>query len=261
MVRVLLVVLTLFFQRIFYLTNLLKGINHQILPTVQCTSEKSARFSSIHAICHAFAVSYKMNIQIGLVNETNELVENKHVFDEFASLASQKSEEKAQISFFRVGKIIGDDEFFSINRLLLFSNIKLDEQQKHQAIKDLSSLNNSFVLDENNFVWSKALPGRDNDELIEEEIFDNKPSHLVFFHEERESKTLWESGGPTNLKENICANLFSPWLLKQSCSEFGLCFLELPQQKFTEEMNQMENRRDIVNFFEKKLESLMKMDD
>nr|CAD2130140.1 unnamed protein product [Meloidogyne enterolobii] len=113
-------------------------------PIVQCKTEKSARFSSLHALCHAFAVSYKMNIQIGLVMETTELICNQNVFLEFEALASLKSEEKSEINFFEIGRIEGDEEIFTFTRLLLFSNVKLEEQQKQQAIQSLSSLQNDF---------------------------------------------------------------------------------------------------------------------
>uniref|UniRef100_A0A914LDW0 Candidate secreted effector n=1 Tax=Meloidogyne incognita TaxID=6306 RepID=A0A914LDW0_MELIC len=53
-----------------------------------------------------------MNIQIGLVMETIELICNQHVFFEFEALASLKSEEKAEINFFEIGRIEGDEEVF-----------------------------------------------------------------------------------------------------------------------------------------------------
>ncbi|CAK5082623.1 unnamed protein product [Meloidogyne enterolobii] len=79
---------------------------------VQCKTEKSARFSSLHALCHAFAVSYKMNIQIGLVMETTELINKCTLFLEFEALASLKSEEKSEINFFEIGRIGGDEQVF-----------------------------------------------------------------------------------------------------------------------------------------------------
>nr|CAD2130137.1 unnamed protein product [Meloidogyne enterolobii] len=106
-----------------------------------------------------------------------------------------------------------------------------------------------------------------NDDKIEKEIFENWPSHLIFFQKEKENEEenfLEGGGGPSNLKNNICSNLFSPWLLKQVCSEFGLNFVEFPQQKSFEEMKknleEEKNRKEIVDFFEKKLENLMKME-
>jgi len=77
-VQILLGVL-LFFLHYFYirsLTNFPADICLPLHSIVQCKTENSARFSSLHALCHAFAVSYKMNIQIGLIMETTELICN-----------------------------------------------------------------------------------------------------------------------------------------------------------------------------------------
>uniref|UniRef100_A0A914NFG4 Uncharacterized protein n=1 Tax=Meloidogyne incognita TaxID=6306 RepID=A0A914NFG4_MELIC len=150
-------------------------------PLVQCKTEKSARFSSLHALCHAFAVSYKMNIHIGLVMETTELICNQHVFFEFEALASLKSMEKSEIYFFEIGRIGGDEEIFNFTRLLLFSNVKLEEQQKQQAIQSLSSSQNDFFNENTKFAWSKMSSEEINDDKIEKEIFDNWPSHLIIF--------------------------------------------------------------------------------
>ncbi|CAK5057901.1 unnamed protein product [Meloidogyne enterolobii] len=103
--------LTLFLYSIFNL-NFPADICLPLHPIVQCKTEKSARFSSLHALCHAFAVSYKMNIQIGLVMETTELICNQNVFLEFEALASLKREEKSEINFFEIGRIDGDDEVY-----------------------------------------------------------------------------------------------------------------------------------------------------
>ncbi|CAK5049928.1 unnamed protein product [Meloidogyne enterolobii] len=236
-------------------------------PIVQCKTEKSARFSSLHALCHAFAVSYKMNIQIGLIGETTGLICNRNVFLEFECLSGLKSEEKSEINFFELGRIDGDEEIFTFTRLLLFSNVKLEEQQKQQAIQSLSSLQNDCsILNENTkFAWSKMPSEEFNDDKIEKEIFENWPSHLVFFQKEKEDEKFLGEGGPANLKKNICSNLFSPWLLKQVCSEFRINFVEFPQQKSFEKMKmnmeEVKNRKEIVDFFEKKLENLiMKME-
>nr|CAD2172252.1 unnamed protein product [Meloidogyne enterolobii] len=126
-------------------------------PLVQCKTEKSARFSSLHALCHAFAVSYKMNIHIGLVMETTELICNQHVFFEFEALASLKSMEKSEIYFFEIGRIGGDEEIFNFTRLLLFSNVKLEEQQKQQAIQSLSSSQMIFSMKIQNLLGLKCL--------------------------------------------------------------------------------------------------------
>ncbi|CAK5057905.1 unnamed protein product [Meloidogyne enterolobii] len=81
-------------------------------------------------------------------------------------------------------------QIFTFTRLLLFSNVKLDEQQKQQAIQSLSLLQNDFfVFNENTrFAWSSEE--EINDDKIEKEIFDNWPSHLIFFQKEKERKPL-----------------------------------------------------------------------
>nr|CAD2189107.1 unnamed protein product [Meloidogyne enterolobii] len=208
-----------------------------------------------------------MNIQIGLVMETTELICNQNVFLEFEALASLKSMEKSEIYFFEIGRIGGDEEIFNFTRLLLFSNVKLDEQQKQQAIQSFSSLQNDFFNENTKCVWSSEE--KVNDDKIEKEILENWPSHLIIFfrkekENEEEEKLPGEVGGPSNLKNIICSNLFSPWLLKQVCSEFRINFVEFPQQKSFEKMKmnmeEVKNRKEIVNFFEKKLENLMKME-
>ncbi|CAK5075287.1 unnamed protein product [Meloidogyne enterolobii] len=208
-----------------------------------------------------------MNIQIGLIGETTGLICNRNVFLEFECLSGLKSEEKSEINFFELGRIDGDEEIFTFTRLLLFSNVKLEEQQKQQAIQSLSSLQNDCsILNENTkFAWSKMPSEEFNDDKIEKEIFENWPSHLVFFQKEKEDEKFLGEGGPANLKKNICSNLFSPWLLKQVCSEFRINFVEFPQQKSFEKMKmnmeEVKNRKEIVDFFEKKLENLiMKME-
>ncbi|KAF7629279.1 hypothetical protein Mgra_00009205 [Meloidogyne graminicola] len=228
----------------------------QINPIVKCKSEESARFSSLHALCHSFAVGYKMNIKIGFINQINKLIENDIVFEEFEDFAKLKVEKNVKIQFFAVGEVNNNTETCYVSRFLLFSNINLNERQKEEAIKTLMSSNIS-ELNKNNFIWSEMRPGYENDEQIEQEIFDKLPSHLLLYNSEVESGTLWERGGPSNLKENICANLFSPWLLKQICSEFGLYFVNFPQRNCEE--NQMENRENIIKFFEKKLENIINL--
>ncbi|CAK5074096.1 unnamed protein product [Meloidogyne enterolobii] len=103
-----------------------------------------------------------------------QVICNQNVFLEFEALASLKSEEKSEINFFEIGRIDGDEEVFDFTRLLLFSNVKLEEQQKQQAIQSLSSLQNDFfVFNENTkCAWSKMSSEEINDDKIENEIFD-----------------------------------------------------------------------------------------
>uniref|UniRef100_A0A915LKD6 TAFII28-like protein domain-containing protein n=1 Tax=Meloidogyne javanica TaxID=6303 RepID=A0A915LKD6_MELJA len=158
-----------------------------------------------------------------------------------------------------VKRVVEVNEIFDFTRLLLFSNVKLEEQQKQQAIQSLPFLQNDFfVLNENTkCAWSKMSSEEINDDKIEKEIFENWPKN-------EEENFLEGGGGPSTLKNNICSNLFFPWLLKQVCSEFGINFVEFPQQKSFEELKknleEEKNRKEIVDFFEKKLENLMKME-
>jgi hypothetical protein len=50
--------------------------------------------------------------------------------------------------------------------------------------------------------------------------------------------------------------LYSPWILKQISSDFGINLIEFPPQNLSEEKKQPENRKEIVCFFERKIDNL-----
>ncbi|CAK5078457.1 unnamed protein product [Meloidogyne enterolobii] len=53
-----------------------------------------------------------MNIQIGFIMETTELICNQNVFLEFEALASLRSEEKSEINFSKLEELTGMRRLF-----------------------------------------------------------------------------------------------------------------------------------------------------
>uniref|UniRef100_A0A183BJ46 Cleavage and polyadenylation specificity factor subunit 2 n=1 Tax=Globodera pallida TaxID=36090 RepID=A0A183BJ46_GLOPA len=173
---------------------------------VQCVSEASARFSAAHALLHAYAVSYRLNVQIALIEQKLHNAQTRDKAANFVAEIATKEDEKAPIHAFKTnGHYAGAEESTALScvpyaRVLLFGTpaaMQLAESRLRQLVP------------RGQLVMAKCLPGVDPDEAVEEEIVAHGPSHLVFVHgADEQTRAAWEAGGPPNLRDNVRNNLF-----------------------------------------------------
>ncbi|KAL3102763.1 hypothetical protein niasHS_001325 [Heterodera schachtii] len=195
---------------------------------VQCASEASARFSSVCALLHAFSVSYRLNVQIILIEERLDSAQKRDKAAEFVMEKAEKGGEKAPIHPFKMsghcdgGAVEKEEELIPCApyaRLLLFGT--------PSAIQSAQLAQLRALVPGAQLTVANCRPGLDTDEAVEEEIVALGASHLVFVHgADGETRDAWEAGGPANLRENVRVNLFSPWLLSNICDRFGILFIE-----------------------------------
>uniref|UniRef100_A0A914IGI4 Uncharacterized protein n=1 Tax=Globodera rostochiensis TaxID=31243 RepID=A0A914IGI4_GLORO len=195
---------------------------------VQCVSEASARFSAAHALLHAYAVSYRLNVQIALIEQKLNSAQTREKAVDFVLEIATKEDEKAPIHAFKTnGHYAGGEESIALScapyaRMLLFGEpeaVQLAESRLQQLVPG------------GHLIMARYLPGVDLDESIEMDIVAHGPSHLVFVHgADERTRAAWEAGGPSNLRDNVRNNLFSPWLLSHIGERFGIVFIEIDGQ-------------------------------
>lgn len=245
--------------------------NGLLAAKVQCKSEQSARFSSAFALCHAFAVSYRLDVQfalftmalendaIGTVPDGNvALVPSTESMDFLLELPRKQRKKEAtfasavEINIFEkngtnddghaeIAIANGKEEEgekqhkspgIPIGRVLVF-NSTLTAASLNAAVENNKKVPSLFAnVAAAAVITAVSNPGLDTDEAVEDEVLETGASHVAFVASADEQTTSgWESGGPLQLRDNVRQNMFAPWLLRQICAKFGLEFVILDGSK------------------------------
>uniref|UniRef100_A0A915DCQ0 Uncharacterized protein n=1 Tax=Ditylenchus dipsaci TaxID=166011 RepID=A0A915DCQ0_9BILA len=198
--------------------------NQDVYAAIRPSTLSSAIFSSAVALLHAYAKSYRLNVQVvRLINNGN-------------------FEDSALQSLYELGLKASNTKAVEISTF----ECSTKEESKTSSPESSGPLAARFLVygadnwigqqftdllnaQQIGFVKAVRRPGADTTDHIREEIVKYSPSHVVLIlHQSKsasEDKGIDYAGaGSINLLHNLQDNLYSPWNLANICEKIGVHF-------------------------------------
>lgn len=227
------------------------------------STELGAALTASEAILHSYAVSYKLNIKI-LRLRSKFIFRNSIIFIYYRFLASEppkniediliavnllKNHDEGVAKIFHMpsdtSADMSDEYVDNLTSIRGYKDVSGDSNWLNHEISKVfvpavrflvygskGWIGEQFVeLLKNKGIEcipSSTKPGIDTDSTVADEITKVSPSHVVSMlgrtHGPGCGNIEYLEGGPDKLNENVCDNLYAPWILANLCQKFNLHF-------------------------------------